>query len=347
MPIPIKVNARTGVGQMTVRVCSMLVCLAWLAGCATPQVQLRGPHVVAPRLAADRVITADGTTLPLSVWRPHAAPRAVVLALHGFNDYRRAFAEVGPFLAARGVITYAYDQRGFGATGQRGIWPGADLLVDDARTVAALLRQRHPGRPFYLLGESMGGAVAISLLAETPAAADGAVLAAPSVWGRATMNPLQRAALWLLAHTVPGLPLSGRGLNIVASDNQAMLRALGKDPLMLKEARADTLWGLVNLMDQALTSAPGLAVPTLVLYGEHDEIIPRRPLCRMLSTLTAPTRLAVYPNGYHLLTRDLGANVVLEDLAAWLADPTAPLPSGHEADGGLTLCGGDTVGKQP
>jgi len=326
---------------VTARVCSVLVCLAWLAGCATPVVQQRGAHPAAPRLEADRVIAADGATLPLSVWRPHEAPRAIVLALHGFNDYRLAFAEVGPFLAAGGIVTYAYDQRGFGATAQRGIWPGAELLVDDARTVAALLRQRHPGQPLYLLGESMGGAVAMSVLAETPAAADGAVLVAAAVWGRATMNPLQRAALWLVAHSLPGLRLSGRGLGITASDNKAMLRALREDPLVLKGARADTLWGLTNLMGRALDAASGLTVPALVLYGERDEIIPRRPTCRMLSVLASSARIAIYPDGYHMLTRDLGARVMLEDVAAWLADPAAPLPSGLEANGLRALCSED------
>jgi alpha-beta hydrolase superfamily lysophospholipase len=319
----------------------MLAFLAWLAGCATPAVQIHGERLTSPRLEADRVIAADGAVLPLRIWRPQGAPRAVVLALHGFNDYRQAFVEVGPFLAARGIATYAYDQRGFGATSQRGIWPGTERLMDDARTAAALLRQRYPGRPLYLLGESMGGAVAMSVLAETPAAADGAALVAAAVWGRATMNPLQRSALWLLAHSFPGVRLSGRGLGITASDNKAMLRALGEDPLVLHEARADALWGLTNLMDRALAAAPALTVPALVLHGEHDEIIPRRPTCRMLATLASSARVAVYPNGYHMLTRDLGAKVVLEDLAAWLADPAAPLPSGHEADGRLTLCGRD------
>jgi acylglycerol lipase len=326
---------------VTVRLCSVLVYLAWLAGCATPVVQPRGAHPTIPRLEAGRVIAADGAALPLSVWRPHRAPRAIVLALHGFNDYRRAFAEVGPFLAAGGIVTYAYDQRGFGATARRGIWPGAELLVDDARMVAALLRQRHPGQPLYLLGESMGGAVAMSVLAETPEAADGAVLVAAAVWGRATMNPLQRTALWLVAHSLPGIRLSGRGLGIKASDNQAMLRALRNDPLVLKEARADTLWGMTNLMGRALDAASGLTVPALVLYGERDEIIPRRPTCRMLSILPASARAAIYPDGYHMLTRDLGARVVLEDVAAWLADPAAPLPSGFEADGLRALCGED------
>lgn len=317
----------------------ILVMLAWLAGCASPVVQQRGAIVTAPRLEAGRVVTADGTMLPMSVWRPQGEPRAVVLALHGFNDYRRAFAEVGPRLAASSIATYAYDQRGFGDTAGRGMWPGETQLMDDARAVAALLREAHPGRPLYLLGESMGGAVAMSVLAETPDAADGAALVAAAVWGRASMNPLQRAALWLAAHTVPGARFTGRGLGITASDNVAILQALRQDPLVLKDARADALWGVTNLMDRALAAAPAQSRPLLVLYGERDEIIPRRPTCRMLAELPASARVAIYPKGYHMLTRDLGAHVALGDLAAWLGDPAAMLPSGFETRGLPALCG--------
>ena len=324
---------------MTVRNLPVLMLLVWLAGCATPLVQPRGPHLAVPRLEADRVIAADGTSLPLSVWRPQGPPHAIVLALHGFNDYRQAFVGMGRFLAVRDIATYAYDQRSFGSTCQRGIWPGTEKLKEDAKTVAALLRQAHPGLPVYLLGESMGGAVAMSMLAETPEAADGSILVAAAVWGRVTMNPLQRAALWLLAHSFPGLQLSGRGLGITASDNAAMLRALGKDPLVLKKSRVDALWGLASLMDEALAAAPGLTLPALILYGERDEIIPRRPTCRMLSALPSSARVAIYPNGYHMLTRDLGAGVVLEDMVSWLAGPNSPLPSGYEAKGLPTLCG--------
>src|SRR3546814_14828012 len=59
----------------------------------------------------------------------------------------------------------------------------------------------------------------------------------------------QRAALWLSARLFPSARLSGRGLGIQASDNIEMLRALGRDPLFIKETRVDAIHGVVNLMD--------------------------------------------------------------------------------------------------
>lgn len=321
-----------------------LLCCLLLAACA-PRIERPGPAVSEPELAAGRFIAADGAVLPMRDWLPEGEPRAVVLALHGFNDYSHAFADVGAFLAAKSVAVYAYDQRGFGETAHRGLWPGTPALVGDLKAVAATLRAENPGVPFFLLGESMGGAVVmVAMAGPAPPATDGAILAAPAVWGRATMPWYQRAALAVASHTVPWLKVSGRGLNIKPSDNVEMLRALSRDPLVIKDTRIDAIAGLTDLMDAALAAAPRLTAPALILYGATDEIIPREAMFRMLGTLPAEARprqrIAFYAKGYHMLLRDLEAETVMQDVAAWLADPAAPLPSGADARARRPL-GGD------
>ncbi|MBC7135915.1 MAG: hypothetical protein H5U25_09810 [Oceanibaculum nanhaiense] len=51
--------------------------------------------------------------------------------------------------------------------------------------------------------------------------------------------------------------------------------------------------------------------------------------------------MALYPEGWHMLLRDLNGPVVLRDVMAWLEDWEAPLPSGSEAPDGWpdSLCG--------
>jgi pimeloyl-ACP methyl ester carboxylesterase len=159
----------------------------------------------------------------------------------------------------------------------------------------------------------------------------------------------QTTALWLAVHTLPGSRITGRGLGIVASDNVEMLRALGRDPMVIKNTRMDAVYGLVNLMDEAMAAAPRLDGRLLVLYGEHDQLIPPGAIGEMLGRLPPETaerrRFALYPNGCHMLTRDLQAETVWRDIDAWLADPEAPLPSGADGRGaeagacpGRTLC---------
>ncbi|HEX3881406.1 MAG TPA: alpha/beta fold hydrolase [Stellaceae bacterium] len=299
---------------------------------------------VAPRLDDDLFIAADGVSLPLKVWLPPGAePKAVILALHGFNDYRNAFAIPAKLWAENGIATYAYDQRGFGASPDRTLWPGRAPLAADAATAARLLRQRYPGIPLYLLGESMGGAVAI--IAETGESGtprpdvDGVILGAPAVWGYETMNLPERIGLWAMVRLFPSATFTGNQLRIVACDNNAVLRAMARDPLIIKATRVDAVYGLVNLMTAALDAAPKLRTPLLLQYGAHDQIIPPDPVRLFVGGLpavrdTSPgttPRLAYYPHGYHMLYRDLDGATVARDVASWVLDRTAPLPSREDA----------------
>jgi alpha-beta hydrolase superfamily lysophospholipase len=308
--------------------------LLLLAGCA-PIVERPGPAIAEPRLEDYFFHAADGTALPFRVWMPgDGSPKAVIVALHGFNDYSNFFETPGEFLRGRGIASYAFDQRGFGATAKAGLWAGAAAMKDDLRVFAGLVRARHPGIPLYLLGESMGGAVILAAAAEAPLPAEGAILSAPAVWGRTTMPWYQRAALWLGARAAPWAKVSGRGLDITPSDNIEMLRALGRDPLVIKETRVDAIHGLVSLMDEALEAAARFEARALILYGAKDEIIPKGPTRLMLERFpsrgSAGRRVAFYAGGYHMLLRDLGAEIPWRDIAAWIADSGAALPSGAD-----------------
>ena len=319
----------------------LLTVVAAVAACA-PRVDRPGPVVSRPVLEDAQMRTADGALAPVRRWLPETGEvKAVVIALHGFNDYGNFFAQPGAYLARRGIAAYAFDQRGFGAAQGLGIWPGVKAYADDLKAMTNLVRARHPGVALYLLGASMGGAVVmVAMTGDDAPVADGIILSAPAVWGRTTMPFYQRWALAIAAHTVPWLTVTGRGLNIRASDNIEMLRALGRDPLVIKETRIDTIYGLSNLMDQALAAAPALRSRALILYGKNDEVIPADPVRRMIDSLPddsrARRRLAYYDAGFHMLLRDLQGETVWRDIAAWIEDAEAPLPSGADTNARLS-----------
>jgi alpha-beta hydrolase superfamily lysophospholipase len=304
-----------------------------LAACVTPRVQPALTEPQQPRLDEDAAVMEDGARLPLRAWLPAATPRATIVAVHGLNDYSGGFDATGEFLAARGFAVYAFDQRGFGRTSQIGIWAGGDRMADDTWQVGRLLRLRHAGIPLYGLGESMGGAVMLRALQRHPQSwIDAVVLTAPAIWSRSEMRRYQRLPLHALAHSWRGLKLSGRITGRKPSDDPAALRRLREDPLVLRRTRVDVLWGLADLMDVVTDDAATPRLPTLVLYGAHDHIVPPRPMCTWLKTVRAAEgwQVALYPSGWHLLTRDLDAARTLGDLAAWFERPGTSLPSGAD-----------------
>ena len=329
----------------------MLTMLA-LSACA-PKIYRPGPDLGAGQILEDRYVTADGISLPLRKWLPeHDKTSVVLIALHGFNDYSNFLQQPGDFFRQQGIAGYAYDQRGFGSSPQRGLWSGVDAYVQDLDLFVRLIREKHPGLPVYVLGESMGGAVAIVTMArslKTPV--NGLILAAPAVWGRKMMPWYQQMLLWTLSHTMPWLTVTGKGIvEVTPSDNIEMLRALGRDPLVIKDTRVETLSGLADLMDTALLSAGKIETDPLFLYGKKDEIIPKKPtysfLRDVLQTRQRHKTVAIYKYGYHMLLRDLQAPVLWKDIVAWIKSSTAPLPSEADKRAGQLLENTDIV-RQP
>ena len=308
-----------------------------LSACA-PTVIPAGNAVQPPALitaggSADRYVAADGTALPLAVWpAANGAPTAVILGLHGYGDYRNAWEEPAAIWAKTGITTYAYDQRGFGGSPTRGRWAGTDSLVEDARTVASLVRARHPGVPLYLAGESMGGAIAL-VAADRTIDVDGLILLATALRSRDTLGPVASGGLWLFAHTIPWMPSGPTSIDYKPTDNPKTLEKLRSDPMMLRQTRLDMAYGLVDLMDAARNAAGRVNMPYLMLHGLGDRIVPREPVRAAIEVMPRrpDSRLAFYRDGYHLLLRDKEGAVVAADIVVWMSDHEAALPSGADA----------------
>jgi acylglycerol lipase len=108
---------------------------------------------------------------------------------------------------------------------------------------------------------------------------------------------------------------------------------------MLFATRLDAVYGLVNMMEQAFKSVHKVPPQTLVLYGSKDQIIPRPSVERTVARLPQNIQSVEYPDGYHMLTRDLQAQRVWADIAAFIDDPQAVVPSrtGQQGLGAITV----------
>lgn len=314
---------------------ALFILLVNIVACM-PRIHPAGPAVTSAQLVNNLFITSDGSLLPLKTWQAEAQEvKAVIIALHGFNEYSHFFDLPGNYFKLHNIISYAYDQRGFGGSPHRGSWAGVDTYVADLNSFIQLIKIKHPDVPVYLLGESLGGAIVIATIAQSnPFTVDGIILSAPAVWARETMPWYQNLVLATFSHTIPWMTLTGESVGIIPSDNIEVLKELARDPLVIKETRVETIYGLVNLMDRAFYSAEDLSENTFLLYGEKDEVIPQQATYEFLNNLTQSTpnqyTIAIYPDGYHLLLRDLQAAVMWNDIDYWINSFSRPLPSGAD-----------------
>src|ERR1700741_1385652 len=122
------------------RFLAVLLAAFALAACTPMLLQTAGSPptgFVGPRFERDYVVSFDGARLGLMTWEAKGEPWAVIVGVHGMDDYSNAFHMAAPWWAGQGVTTIAYDQRGFGRSPQRGVWAGGDLMGEDLGTGVA------------------------------------------------------------------------------------------------------------------------------------------------------------------------------------------------------------------
>lgn len=281
---------------------------------------------------ANRMISFDGAELGLTVWETEDAPEIVIVGVHGMNDYANAFHMAAPYWADHGVTTYAYDQRGFGRSVGRGGWPEEELMREDLRTAVRLVKDRHPEAMLAVVGISMGGAMTMTAFGSDrpPEGVDRVVFSGPGLRGWGSIPVVQRIALWSSVRVRPGwIVRPPRFVKIEPSDNVEMLQRLWTDPLGIRTNKIEQVHGVVTLMENAHRAAPKLPTdtPMLLTYGAKDIVIPKNGVRRTAKRLPDHVRTAYYPDGYHMLLRDLQAETVFEDVLSFLRDPEAALPS--------------------
>lgn len=306
---------------MVRRLIAALLLPLLLAACAGGPVTDARP-LTGARLSTSAVRSATGVSLPLYSWAPAGPPKAVILALHGYGDSAEGtFRWAADAWAKEGILTYAYDQRGFGANPDRKQWPGPDRLIADAKAVAAAVRRAHPGVPLTVLGHSMGGGVVLAAAGQG-LEADRLVLVAPAIAGGRQLDPVRRIGGWGLGVFAADRRFTGDGVvDLYPTDNIERLREVASGPYHYADPSGRELYGLVQLMDRAASAAPSVTVPTLTLMGAKDEYLRPSAVRAVHETIPGAAGYRLYAEGWHWLLRDIQAPRVWEDVARFALAP--------------------------
>lgn len=261
---------------------------------------------------------SDGAQVPYRLWQAHH-PRAQLLLLHGACDYSGAFDEIAPRLARRGFTSLAIDQRGFGATESRGTWTSQDRMVDDVADAIAFLRTRMGAKlPLFVIGESMGGAVAVHAAAKFPNLdLSGLVLVAPG----ALASAVKRMFYHLLSRITRALTgnsevvferISGWELSPASA-----IRLLG-DPLVMRGIKTEQFEGLVNLGYTAVSEAKKVTTPVLTLVAGKDDLLNQVCIRRLYDNFAGEKTWNLVKDGPHLLLHWKRGDVVLREARHWI-----------------------------
>lgn len=270
------------------------------------------------------ITTDDGVSLYLHHWPAAAPARGQVLLCHGLGEHMGRYGHVAAALNAHGWDVHGWDHRGHGRSGgRRGDVPGPEALLRDTARVIDALRQ--PGKPFILLGHSMGGAVAARFAAEacspTPAAwsrpLDGLVLSSPAL--DPGLSGAQKLALALAESLAPGLAVSnGLKPGWICRD-PAVVAAYVADPLVHDRITARLTRFIVDAGAQAIAAAPHWVVPTLLMWADADRCVAPRG-SEAFAAAAPAHRVATrpWPGLSHEIFNEPEQSEVLAALTHWL-----------------------------
>lgn len=266
----------------------------------------------------DHVAARDGTSLLSRHWPIGSGePWATMLLVHGLAEHSGRYEHVGAQLAEAGVDAYAYDQRGFGASGgPRASVERWSQLHDDLEERIAALRSFAPARPLVLFGHSLGALVSLGYVLDGRSRPDLLVLSAPAIG--ATIPLWQRALIGSLRRVTPGLLLSNRlDTRVLSGDPDVQARYLA-DPLNQHKSTVRFAHAAFGEQRRVARALDRLALPTLVVHGAEDRLVPTATSA-VLEGRPGVTR-RVYPGTRHELHNEPVAREEIDDIVGWVRD---------------------------
>lgn len=317
-----------------VRTISFALLLSASACAAGPTPATAPPAVVGVEHRERHLAGRGGVDLYAQSWRPAAAPRGVVVVVHGLKDHSARYADFARALVDSGLAVHALDLRGHGrSAGERALTADFSDYVADLEIFVAQVKAAEPGLPVLLFGHSMGGAIATTYALAHPQELHGLVLSAAALQLDARVSPGLVKLTRKLGRKHPGWHVLNLKPKHFSRDPAVVAQVRGGDPLVdTRKIPAATAAALIDAIERIQADMEKLAVPVLILHGDADRITPpdgSRTLHRRAGV--GDNQLVIYPGDYHDLLHEPNKAAITHDITAWilrhLGPPTTPTQS--------------------
>ena len=314
--------------MLTRRAFSLAVSLLG-AGCGAPTLDARVDHPSAdPAHGAHTESTfasrKDGVTLYEQSWRPEAKGAALkggLVIVHGLKDHGARYDELAARLVQHGISVHAMDLRGHGRSGGERVWvEHFQDYIDDVAQYVELVRERETPPKLFLMGHSMGGAIAALYVVRKPPVApmpDGLVLSGAAL--KASVSGFKIFGTKIVAGIAPRAAVFQLDFEDFSRDPK-VIEACKKDPLVYQRAAAaHTARELLGAMKPIEDNLPTFELPLLLLHGEKDVVTDPGGTKAMYERAAAKDKtLHIYEGDLHDILHEPDHERVIVDIDAFV-----------------------------
>lgn len=264
--------------------------------------------------------TADGIRLAGHAWRVDS-PRATIAILHGIGEHGGRYRRFAALANAAGISVTCADLRGHGQSpGERAYVERFDDYLLDAEAILAQARAGAPGCPQFLMGHSMGGAIAVHWLARRGASGLAGVILSSAALKIGPDVPRVLVALApLLSRLAPRLRAGAIDPALISS-LESEVAAYRDDPLVCHQPPpARTGAELLKVIESNRHALPGLTLPVYIFHGDADRLTdPAGSREAHAAWGGVDKTLRIWPGSRHETLNDSDRERVTGELFDWL-----------------------------
>lgn len=253
-------------------------------------------------------------------WHPEGEPRAALLIVHGYAEHSGRYQQVAEHFAGLGYAIYAFDHHGHGRSdGIRADVVRLEDYLPDLKMFLDMVKEREPGRPVFLIGHSMGGAIATLFAARHGADFDGLLTSGAGVKLGGNVSPWLVRMSKIIASLAPRLPTVAMDVEAVSRDPKVVAR-YRSDPLnYLGKVRARMGVQLLRAGELIAAELQNISLPVLILHGTADRLAdPTGSQMIYDRVSSADKTLHFYDGLYHEIFNEPEREQVFADVAVWL-----------------------------
>ena len=253
-------------------------------------------------------------------WLPDGEVKASILISHGMGEHSGRYLNIAEYFIPKGFGVYALDHYGHGKSdGTRVHVEKFQDLTIPLRTYSYMILDQHPGKPLFLMGQSLGALIGTAFLLEDQTGFTGAIFTAAGVKLPENITPLTVVMAKILSVVMPKAGAAQMEYQYLSQD-QKLLDAFYNDPLVYTgktTARLGT--ESLRIMQRIDKEGGKIILPLLILHGEEDKLVALGAAKHLAEKVGSEDKtLKIYKGHWHDLLHDTGVEEVLADIEEWI-----------------------------
>jgi acylglycerol lipase len=264
---------------------------------------------------------SKGLNLYYQCWMSDANPKAVLLVVPGLAEHSGRYTNLVNYFVPKGYAICGLDIQGHGKSeGARCYIDRFQDYVNDVKIFFDIVHQKYGDRKVFLLGHSMGSAIAIVYTAQHQAELAGLIMSGATLKPGASVPSILKVVVGVISKLFPKMGVAVIDASTISRD-RAVVDAYVNDPLVYRGKVTARLGAeLVKVLNQMPRLIPKITIPIIIMYGTEDRLSNPEG-SQMLYDLVGSRDKTIkkYEGFYHEIFNEPEHLQVMADLEAWLA----------------------------